>query len=886
MVVFRYWTDKISDDQARELSEVMSTLLNSFIDRPQQTLGDLRLTSGSQRQSASLAMSEPALKDMVSQCVREAVQQLVSNGALFGSTATQAASIVGSQIGPMLQSGRPLPPNWNYISDSTAVEYPSDPLDTPTTCTDDESDPMQTKNAMLGLVRPSSCTEKLRKLWSTFLDKELDQIKDNAGFFDLGGDSITAMRLAGAAREEGLVMKVADVFKNPTFADMAAKVLMADEIDSVLKNQIKRNSLVNISTAKALLSSDPYERYSLLKLRNVEAFLQERICPKIGVFRGGIADVFPVTNFQALAVTGVLLECKWMLNYFFLDGSGCVDIQRLKQAAFRVVQAFDIFRTLFINHGYQFLQVVVRKLVPEFVVYETDQDLDDFTRELQSRDKDSGPQLGEAFVQFIVLKQKSGSRHRIILRMSHAQYDGVCLGKIFMGLQAAYQSESITPSPPFANYVRDSAGGISSQHYNYWRSFLKGSEMTEILPKDSPKYRNPTGETVVLRSAMSLLPPTSESITLATIIKAAWSVVLARFTGRNNIIFGNVISGRNASVAGVEDIVGPCVNLIPVRVDFESRWAALDLLHRIQEQQVAGMPYESLGFRDIIKHCTDWPDWMHFSTIVQHQNVDPGRQFRLGDNQYTMGSLGTQENLADIVLLSTPLKNGDIEITLSYCSDSTLPEAFAENAFEQLCSLVQSFTSSPQLPISLKNDRNVGSACPSPNLYDAPKPKRLSILSTVNTIDKKLLQMLSDLLMQLWNEVLGIKPSTPKLFHIEDNFFALGGDLIALAALASLIEHEAGLRIKVEELIEYPIMVEQLALLANRQAETQIEREELVRTATNPTLWSSSNGKGGVSDEGKKKLKLWRKKRDLAKKVVKKSGRRFFNGEKAEKVAA
>jgi hypothetical protein len=38
---------------------------------------------------------------------------------------------------------------------------------------------------------------------------------------NLGGDSIVAMRLVGAAREEGLSMTVADVFKNPTFADMA-----------------------------------------------------------------------------------------------------------------------------------------------------------------------------------------------------------------------------------------------------------------------------------------------------------------------------------------------------------------------------------------------------------------------------------------------------------------------------------------------------------------------------------------------------------------------------------------------------------------------------------------------------------------------------------------
>jgi hypothetical protein len=34
------------------------------------------------------------------------------------------------------------------------------------------------------------------------------------------------------------------------------------------------------------------------------------------------------------------------------------------------------------------------------------------------------------------------------------------------------------------------------------------------------------------------------------------------------------------------------------------------------------MPFESLGFREIIKQCTDWPDWTYFTTSVFHQNVD------------------------------------------------------------------------------------------------------------------------------------------------------------------------------------------------------------------------------------------------------------------------
>lgn len=89
----------------------------------------------------------------------------------------------------------------------------------------------------LKAVPPNFVEKKLLGLWSELLDMVEDTIDTDDSFFvsfiflelrqwtnigkQLGGDSIIAMRLVGAAREEGLSMTVADVFKNPTFADMA-----------------------------------------------------------------------------------------------------------------------------------------------------------------------------------------------------------------------------------------------------------------------------------------------------------------------------------------------------------------------------------------------------------------------------------------------------------------------------------------------------------------------------------------------------------------------------------------------------------------------------------------------------------------------------------------
>ncbi len=90
----------------------------------------------------------------------------------------------------------------------------------------------------------------------------------------------------------------------------------------------------------------------------------------------------------------------------------------------------DILRTVFVLSGGRILQVVLRSLRPVFNIFETDdqQTVEDFTKELWHRD--NGGVFGEPFVQFSVIKQRHSTRHRILLRISHAQYDGVCFPKI------------------------------------------------------------------------------------------------------------------------------------------------------------------------------------------------------------------------------------------------------------------------------------------------------------------------------------------------------------------------------------------------------------------------------------------------------------------------
>ena len=820
--VIRFWNDVLSPGQATELAETMAKVVDNFVSKPHQLVEELDLSKdrGALSKESNAAPddqihnpldrpqvlhSDIQLRAIVSECVREIIEQMFRSGALVSYDQQKINNTINS-VNPQVAVAQPM---IDYSQMSNPVPTPKPEKKVPTISTD--------------AVKPSSfgkIEKKLLSVWSELLEISEDSIRHDDSFFQLGGDSIIAMQMVGIARDEDLALTVANIFRHPTFADMAAVIRLAEEssVPQEFKNT-KEYEEAREMRSQAIQNA-MYQRYSLLEAANVDAFLQENICPKVKAFRGGIVDVFPVTDFQALAVTGMLMESKWMLNYFYLDGEGSLDLKRLKTSVSRVVDSFDILRTVFVPYGNRFFQVVLKKVQPSFEVHET-VDVTEFTSALQQRDRENGPRLGESYLQFTIARQKNSDRHRIIIRMSHAQYDGVCLPSVLAALQLGYRGQTIPPTATFSTYVRDAARRTTDDHYVYWKTLLKGSSMTNVVHHPGPNYSRGTDAPTALKRTIQISSLSSENITPATIIKAAWALVLAEVSAQSDIVFGNVISGRNALVKGVESIVGPCVNLVPVRIQFQRHWTVLDLLRHIQDQQVADMPYESLGFREIIKHCTSWPDWTNFSTVCQHQNIERQTNIPLGDNDYTLGAVGSQEDFADLTVLSTPQGGYEIEISLIFTSNSGITRSFADMVFDKLCETSASFSADPTAPL------------PKPAELSAMQPQTLNtamptidpaVTTSLQGLSKEELLVYADILTGAWREILWDKHGQSAKIDLETSFYELGGDIIGLAQVASILEQE-GFKLRVEDLVDHPTMAEQLGLLAVCSSQKK-ERED------------------------------------------------------------
>lgn len=134
----------------------------------------------------------------------------------------------------------------------------------------------KTKQARPGFKQQPSTEigRRLRNVWAQVLGIKADDIGVNDSFFRLGGNSITAMRVVGLARNAGIELSVADIFRHYTVVGIASQV-------SLSRNQAAKE------TEELLIDAD---------LR--ETLLMEIASNSIMLDASEVEDVLPLTAFQ------------------------------------------------------------------------------------------------------------------------------------------------------------------------------------------------------------------------------------------------------------------------------------------------------------------------------------------------------------------------------------------------------------------------------------------------------------------------------------------------------------------------------------------------------------------------------------------------------------
>ncbi|ORY70445.1 surfactin synthetase subunit 3 [Pseudomassariella vexata] len=437
---------------------------------------------------------------------------------------------------------------------------------------------------------------KLRHAWSRILGISEEEIGLNDSFFQLGGDSIGAMKLVSETRVEGFALTVAQIFKHRTLYDMA---------DVLKEVQVQRTNV----------AEQLPKPFSLLDVGDAEAFVAKTIQPALARSDWVVQDIYPARPLQEVAVNGTYKMPRYSSRYELFHLDGVVDRARLFQCCQELVARNEILRTVFVEHEGRCLGVVLQSLVAAIEEYDIEGDLDSFTHKLCNVDVQTRMPLGSPFVKFLFV-QGENNKSCLLTRISHAQYDEICLVGLLRQLGALYDGTPTRDGVPFSSFVYHTVNKGIPQSIPYWRDLLKGSQLSVLKPDIPLQSRVPDA---VTRTVSIAARPSD--ITVATLPTAAWALCLARRLGSRDVVFGEVVSGRNTDLPNADAVMGPTWQYVPVRVQFEPDWTNLDLLEHIQYQHIASAQHQGMSLSEMVPICTDWPketDW--FDSVV-HQDV-------------------------------------------------------------------------------------------------------------------------------------------------------------------------------------------------------------------------------------------------------------------------
>ncbi|KAJ6172812.1 Nonribosomal peptide synthetases (NRPS) [Penicillium chermesinum] len=423
----------------------------------------------------------------------------------------------------------------------------------------------------------TSMEERLQSLWAATLSLPPDTISTNDSFFRLGGDSVMAMKLAAAARAKDLPLSVADIFRLPRLEDMAAALEELYETNDIMEEDPLPFSLW---PELAQTNGTNAERYRLL----ADIAAQSGIAPE------QIEDVYPCSPLQAglMAITAQHPKAYVIQRVFHLHDS--LSTERLKAAWNQMVKALPILRTRIVpSIQTDALQVVTQ----EQSVWHHGASLEDYLVMDSAKAITYGGELSRT----AIIESEDNETRTFVWTSHHSIYDGWSKSKMIEILGHLLRGEALPSAPvPVSRFIAYLARQKEEEKASFWKRHLQGVSWTSYPALPSVQYKVNPCDQLSSQLHISLKPGT---VTISTILRATWGLLVAANTGSEEAVINVVLSGRMVAVTGITDLVAPTITSVPFCVSAGREQTVRGFLARVQEQATEMIPYEHTGLQNI-----------------------------------------------------------------------------------------------------------------------------------------------------------------------------------------------------------------------------------------------------------------------------------------------
>jgi amino acid adenylation domain-containing protein/non-ribosomal peptide synthase protein (TIGR01720 family) len=318
-----------------------------------------------------------------------------------------------------------------------------------------------------------------------------------------------------------------------------------------------------------------------------------------------VEDVYPLTPLQAGMLFHGLVDTQGAyFDQIALRIGGIADPDAFATAWQRVTDRTPVLRSEVRWEGLEEPVQVVRRHVALPTARHDWRDLSPDEREaalerLLAEDRAAGMELTAAPLTRIAVARLTGDEIMLVWTSHHLMLDGWSTGQIFAEVCETYaaltegRAVNQPARRPFRDFLRWLREQDQERAERHWRDVLAGFAARTPLPYDRPPreaHRATSGALTRLelpREVSARLRETARSggLTVNTVVQGAWALLLARYSGERDVVFGTTASGRPDGLPGVETMVGMFINTVPTRAVADGGREVAAWLRELQEQQ-------------------------------------------------------------------------------------------------------------------------------------------------------------------------------------------------------------------------------------------------------------------------------------------------------------
>ncbi|KAF4416424.1 nonribosomal peptide synthase 2 [Fusarium acutatum] len=392
--------------------------------------------------------------------------------------------------------------------------------------------------------------EAVRRGLSHVLQLPTSRILQTSSFRQLGGHSLAAVMLVSVLRRMGFGINV-------------ARVLLLDTVET-------------IAAAVETLADDSYAPFAPEDATERLMHEMRTTLPLEGATLAPMADIQTRMLSGSVATPGL----SFIKTSFTFHHPGKQDLSSiLHDSWLRLCLRHEILRTSFVLSASNGVQVIAKE--PGFsweeIVIESEWESVCRRKEILAvEDFVDFDVEDQASLSRVVLVVAPSKRTRFIWTVHHSLIDGWSMATLMRDFARCLENRTIPAPPQFAQAVQEIDRlkvESSDRAVSFWKEYLEGYTPVPRLrvspPTDVSDYTQATLSRRLTTSVSELEAAAKDrfQVSPATLLYAAWGLLISRYSGTDRAVLGAVLSGRSLPIPGIENIVGPLINVLPLAID-------------------------------------------------------------------------------------------------------------------------------------------------------------------------------------------------------------------------------------------------------------------------------------------------------------------------------